>query len=106
MYMTLSGNADFDEYVFEQLRTDYLSPTQAAFLWEYTDGYKLTIESTIKTASVLSAHCIKKTKSAITGTSYDSGSLCFETTWGALQNVGFYAGIGAVGDAASTTSVY
>ena len=61
-----------------------MSPKQAAFLWEYTDGYKMTIESYIKTADVMSVHCIKKTKSAITGKAYDTGSLCFETTWGAL----------------------
>jgi len=78
-YMTLSGNADFDDYVFDQLRIDYFTPTQAAYLWEYTDGYKMTIESTITTATVNSAHCIKKTKSAITGSAYDSGTLCFET---------------------------
>merc|ERR1719469_1825744 len=70
-YMTLSGNAD------------------------YTDGYRMTIESTITLATANSAHCIKKTKSAITGAAYDSGSLCFKTTYGGLQNVGYYSGIGS-----------
>jgi len=94
-YMTLSGNADFDEHVWSLLGTDYLTPNQAAYLWDYTDGYRMTIESTITLATANSAHCIKKTKSAITGAAYDSGSLCFETTYGGLQNVGYYSGIGS-----------
>ena len=67
-------------------------------MWEYTDGYKMVITSnvgkTVTSAKKHSAHCIKKTTSAITG-AYDGGAICFETYQGALWQVGFYAGLNA-----------
>jgi len=62
-------------------------------MWEYTDGYRLNLSSRIKTdTSVYSAHCLKKTRSKISG-AYDSGAICFETKYGALELVSFYGGV-------------
>jgi len=94
-YLTLTGTADFDKYVFDKLANGELTGVQASALWEYTDGYKLTLTSQIQSsAASYSIHCLKKTHSVLTG-EYDSGAICFETKWGALENVSFYGGLDA-----------
>ena len=40
-----------------------------------------------------SIHCLKKNKSVIRNAVYDSGAICFETTWGAITDLSFYGNI-------------
>lgn len=47
MYIYLDGVADFDKYVFDQISLGELTPSQASYLWEYTDGYRFTITSNL-----------------------------------------------------------
>jgi len=81
MYLTLTGTPDFDEFVFNQIEKGHLTPGQTSYLWEYTDGYKFTITSTVgdvnSSNGKYSAHCLKKTRSAILDGSYNSGAICF-----------------------------
>ena len=44
-YLTIAGEADFDEYVFDRLENGELTSAQATVLWEYTDGYKFILNS-------------------------------------------------------------
>lgn len=41
--MTIAGNADWDTYLFSQLKSKALTEDQAKALWTYTDGYKVTV---------------------------------------------------------------
>jgi hypothetical protein len=111
VYLRLQGEDDFADYVFTRLKQGTLSATQAANLWQYTDGYKIVLEtnfigtpnlvdSTTATAvtgqvatitNVNAVHCLKKTKSGID--TYDNGAICFSSADGALTNVGYYGAI-------------
>jgi hypothetical protein len=97
MYITLAGEADFDEYVYNKLESGELTADQATYLWDYTDGYKMTITSTINYAStdtdINSIHCLQKSWSAITQADYNNGAVCFEATRGALTLMSYYGGI-------------
>merc|ERR1740123_1206375 len=93
-YLTLQGNDDFDEYVFSLLESGDLNIAQAENLWHYTDGYKLILESTVIGQTALeSIFCLKKTWSVTTNSDYDSGSICFETKYGAVNTLSFYGNI-------------
>ena len=63
--LTLSGEATFDDYIFGLLKTGDLTSEQAKFLWTYSDGYKLTLSSTVLVPSEKSVHCLVKNYSAV-----------------------------------------
>ena len=46
MTMTIAGNADWDTYLFGQLKSKALTEDQAKALWTYTDGYLVTVKAT------------------------------------------------------------
>lgn len=92
-YLTLQGVEDFDQYVFQKLESGELNSIQATNMWHYTDGYKLTLESTIKNGLTESVHCLKKTWSVIRAADYDSGSICFQTKYGSINALGFYGNV-------------
>lgn len=92
-YLTLQGESDFDQYVFNKLETGQLTSTQADYLWQYTDGYKIVLESRAILASASSIHCLKKSYSIITKAAYDTGSVCFETSFGVLNRLSYYGGV-------------
>jgi len=65
-YLTMVGEDDFGGYVFERLNSGRLTSTQASYLWEYSDGYKMVITSSIANIATTvwsSVHCFKKTRS-------------------------------------------
>ena len=43
--MTIAGNADWDTYLFGQLKSKALTEDQAKALWTYTDGYLVTVKA-------------------------------------------------------------
>jgi hypothetical protein len=53
----------------------------------------MTLESTVQVGDAYSIHCLKKTWSVIRDAAYDTGSLCFQTKYGGLWSMGFYAGV-------------
>ena len=92
MYVTFQGIDDFAGYVFESLTSGLLTETQAANLFEYTDGYRMAITSTYAgTATSSSSFCFKKTGSQ--GVVFEDGSICIEATGGMVTHLGYYGGI-------------
>lgn len=105
MYLKLQGEDDFADYVFTRLKRNSLTPAQAANLWQYSDGYKIVLETSflgtpaaVGTSGKVSAstnvnavHCLKKTKAGTVD--YDNGAICFSSNDGALTDVGYYGAI-------------
>lgn len=44
--MTITGNADWDTYLFTKLKAKELTEDQAKALWTYTDGYMVRLSAT------------------------------------------------------------
>jgi hypothetical protein len=63
----------------------------------------MIIESTIINGTEESVHCLKKTRSVIRDADYDTGSICFQTKYGAINALGFYGNVGITATKLMTT---
>ena len=87
MTFTLSGDMDYDNYVFGKLNALYWTSEQADNAWNYTDGYAFTLSAVATTLTANSIHCISKTAAADSNGSANGGAICFKTENGALRGL-------------------
>jgi len=45
MTMTITGQADWDTFLFSKLKAGTISEDAASALWKYTDGYMVNIKA-------------------------------------------------------------
>ena len=96
---TLEGNADWDNYIFEQLAlaSDAWTSDTASSMWEYTDGYKISF-ATATNADLSTSEAVwcftniadGQANTEQTAETDADGYYCVSNSNGLLSNISYY----------------